>query len=64
MFFFKGSLESKEYILTELIKGLGVTPERLCILAALLGNYILPETELADVYKKAGITQPPGKVRK
>uniref|UniRef100_A0A1B6BZX8 Constitutive coactivator of PPAR-gamma-like protein 1 homolog n=1 Tax=Clastoptera arizonana TaxID=38151 RepID=A0A1B6BZX8_9HEMI len=59
---YKGSLESKEYILSELIKGLAITPDRLCILAALLGNYILPENDLGDVYKKAGIIQPPGKI--
>lgn len=53
---YKGSLETKEYILSELTKGLGLTPDKLCILAALLGNYILPEAELTDVYKKSGIT--------
>jgi len=59
---YKGSLESKEYILGELCKGLGLTSDKLCVLAALLGNYILPEYDLADVYKKAGITQMPGKI--
>ncbi|KAG8242101.1 constitutive coactivator of PPAR-gamma-like protein 1 isoform X1 [Homalodisca vitripennis] len=59
---YKGSLESKEYILPELVKGLGLSSDKVCVLAALLGNYILPEHELADVYKKAGISQMPGKI--
>lgn len=55
---YKGSLESKEYNLHELNKGLGLTSEKLCVLAALLGNYILSDTDLLDVYKEQGITQP------
>lgn len=62
MFELQGSLESKEYILPELAKGLGLTSDKLCVLAALLGNYILSEHDLDDIYKKAGITQAPGKV--
>lgn len=33
----------------------GLTNEKLCVLAALLGNYLLPEKDLKDVLKKANI---------
>jgi len=59
---YKGSLETKEYILTEVAKGLGLQPDRFCILAALLGNYLLTEQDLADFYRKLGMTQNPGKI--
>ncbi|XP_031778257.1 constitutive coactivator of PPAR-gamma-like protein 1 homolog isoform X1 [Nasonia vitripennis] len=49
---YKGSLDTKEYLTSELLKGLNLQPERLCILAALLGNHILTESDLADFYKK------------
>lgn len=49
---YKGTLESKEYIVSELTKGLGITGEELCVVAALLGNFLLPEVELADLHKK------------
>jgi hypothetical protein len=60
---FQGSLETKEYILTEVAKGLGLHPDRFCVLAALLGNYLLTEQDLADFYRKLGMTQVPGKVK-
>ncbi|XP_075235420.1 constitutive coactivator of PPAR-gamma-like protein 1 homolog [Lycorma delicatula] len=60
---YKGSLESKEYNLQELNKGLGLNSEKLCVLAALLGNYLLTEHDLLDVYKKQGINQPLGKIQ-
>lgn len=53
---YKGSLDTKEYIISEVLKTLNIPSDRLCILAALLGNYILPEHELADFYKKLSIT--------
>ncbi|XP_069703261.1 constitutive coactivator of PPAR-gamma-like protein 1 homolog isoform X1 [Periplaneta americana] len=59
---YKGSLETKEYILSEVAKGLGLSPDRFCILAALLGNYLLTEQDLADFYRKLGMTQNPGKI--
>ena len=34
------------------MKALNLPAERLCILAALLGNYILSEHDLTDFYKK------------
>ena len=37
-------------------KALNVPSDRLCILGALLGNYILPEHDLAEFYKKLNIT--------
>ncbi|XP_032680714.1 constitutive coactivator of PPAR-gamma-like protein 1 homolog [Odontomachus brunneus] len=53
---YKGSLDTKEYILSELTKALNIPSDRLCILAALLGNYILTENDLADFYKKLNIS--------
>lgn len=47
---YKGSLETKEFMIGELAKHLNLTRDQLCIVAALLGNYLLPESELADVY--------------
>ncbi|XP_073973684.1 constitutive coactivator of PPAR-gamma-like protein 1 homolog isoform X2 [Rhodnius prolixus] len=49
---YKGTLESNEYIIGELMKGLNLTPEQLCVVAALLGNFLLPESELMDLYQK------------
>ncbi|XP_066596135.1 constitutive coactivator of PPAR-gamma-like protein 1 homolog [Prorops nasuta] len=49
---YKGSLETKEYKMSEVIKALNITPDRLCVLAALLGNYILTEQDLASFHKK------------
>ncbi|XP_012218409.1 constitutive coactivator of PPAR-gamma-like protein 1 homolog isoform X2 [Linepithema humile] len=53
---YKGSLDTKEYMLSELTKALNIPSDRLCILAALLGNYILTENDLADFYKKLNIS--------
>ncbi|XP_057319789.1 constitutive coactivator of PPAR-gamma-like protein 1 homolog isoform X2 [Microplitis mediator] len=52
---YKGSLDTKEYLMSEVNKSLGVSAERSCILAALLGNYILTEQELTDFYKRLNI---------
>lgn len=49
---YKGSLETKEYMVAELSKHLQLTQEQMCVLASLLGNFLLPENELQDVYKK------------
>lgn len=43
-------------MLSELTKALNIPSDRLCILAALLGNYILTENDLADFYKKLNIS--------
>ncbi|XP_014260840.1 constitutive coactivator of PPAR-gamma-like protein 1 [Cimex lectularius] len=58
---YKGTLESKEYIIAEVMKGLELTQEQLCVLAALLGNFLLPESELSDLYKKLNVEPKPGK---
>ncbi|CAL1300521.1 unnamed protein product [Larinioides sclopetarius] len=44
---FKGCLETKEYILNEVTRCLNLHPSRICIVAALLGNHILSEADLA-----------------
>lgn len=49
---YKGSLETKEYMLSELTRSLNLTHEQICVLASLLGNFLLPESELQDVYRK------------
>ncbi|XP_071522180.1 constitutive coactivator of PPAR-gamma-like protein 1 homolog isoform X3 [Panulirus ornatus] len=47
---YKGSLETKEFILDEVAKGLGLQRNYFCLLAALLGNYLLTEADLRDFY--------------
>ncbi|KAK7086333.1 hypothetical protein SK128_018849 [Halocaridina rubra] len=47
---YKGSLETKEFILDEVARGLGLQRNYFCLLAALLGNYLLTETDLRDFY--------------
>lgn len=37
------------------MKELDLNNEKLCVLAALLGNYLLREEDLKDVYKTANI---------
>lgn len=48
----QGTLDTKEYIIRELAKGLGLDGDQMCVLVALLGNYVLPESELADLHRK------------
>lgn len=43
-------------MLSEFTKALNIPSDRLCILAALLGNYILTESDLADFYKNHNIS--------
>lgn len=43
-------------MLSELTRALNIPSDRLCILAALLGNYILTENDLADFYKNNNIS--------
>ncbi|KAI4461927.1 constitutive coactivator of peroxisome proliferator-activated receptor gamma [Holotrichia oblita] len=52
---YKGSLETKEYMLSELTKTLLLSQEQVCVVASLLGNFLLPESELQDLYKKISI---------
>ncbi|XP_042870963.1 constitutive coactivator of PPAR-gamma-like protein 1 isoform X2 [Penaeus japonicus] len=47
---YKGSLETKEFILDEVARGLGLQRNYFCLLAALLGNYLLTESDLRDFY--------------
>lgn len=46
----QGSLETKEFILDEVARGLGLQRNYFCLLAALLGNYLLTEIDLKDFY--------------
>ncbi|XP_037071414.1 constitutive coactivator of PPAR-gamma-like protein 1, partial [Pollicipes pollicipes] len=48
---YKGSLETKEFILNEVARGLDLQPNRFCLLAALLGTYLLTEDELAEFHE-------------
>ncbi|CAN7937173.1 unnamed protein product [Ixodes hexagonus] len=48
---YKGSLETREFILDEVARSLNVNPNRVCILAALLGNYLLTEEDLAPFHR-------------
>lgn len=48
---YKGSLETREFILDEVAKCLNLHPNRFCILAALLGNYLLTEEDLLSFHK-------------
>lgn len=54
---YKGSIETKEYMVSELTKTLKITHEQVCIMAALLGNFLLPESELQDLYKKLNLAK-------
>ncbi|XP_060533756.1 constitutive coactivator of PPAR-gamma-like protein 1 [Cylas formicarius] len=54
---YKGSIETKEYMLSVLSKALNVTQEQICVMAALLGNFLLPESNLQDIYKKIGLSK-------
>lgn len=44
-------------MLSVLTKALNVTQEQICIMAALLGNFLLPESDLQDFYKKINLTK-------
>lgn len=48
---YKGSLETREFILDEVARSLNLHPHRFCVLAALLGNYLLSEEELAPFHR-------------
>ncbi|KAF5305237.1 hypothetical protein FQR65_LT07776 [Abscondita terminalis] len=52
---YKGSLETKEYMLSELTKTLQLSNEQVCVVAALLGNFILPDVEMQDIYRKIAV---------
>lgn len=48
----QGSLETKEFILDEVAKGLNLNPNRFCVLAALLGNFLLTDADLREFHKR------------
>lgn len=52
----QGSLETKEYMVSELKRALQLNQEQLCIMAALMGNFLLTEGHLQDFHKMLGIT--------
>lgn len=52
IFLRQGSLETKEFMLSELTKTLLLSQEQVCVVASLLGNFLLPESELQDIYRK------------
>lgn len=58
----QGSLETKEYIISEFTKALNLPSDRLCTLTALLGNYLLTEHDLADFYKRLSLNTNPNKI--
>lgn len=49
---YKGSLETKEFMIPELHKTLHLSQDQVCVLTALLGNFLLPESELNDLYRR------------
>lgn len=42
-------------MLSELTKTLFLSQEQVCVVASLLGNFLLPESELQDLYKKISV---------
>ncbi|KZS14381.1 Constitutive coactivator of PPAR-gamma protein 1 [Daphnia magna] len=66
---YKGSLETKEFILDEVAKGLNLNPNRFCVLAALLGNFLLTDADLREFHKRiceeyqTPLNQPEGVIR-
>lgn len=51
----QGNLHTKEYLISELMQALNLNNEKLAVLAALLGNYLLPDDKLKEVYAAANI---------
>lgn len=45
-------METKEFILDEVAKGLNLNPNRFCVLAALLGNFLLTDADLREFHKR------------
>lgn len=48
---YKGSLETKEYIMSDIAKCLNLHLSRFCLFAALLGNHILSDEDLVEFFK-------------
>ncbi|XP_059152250.1 constitutive coactivator of PPAR-gamma-like protein 1 homolog isoform X2 [Physella acuta] len=60
---YKGSLETKEYIMDEIAKCMNLNPNRFCIFAALLGNHILTDEDLVS-FRELMPTSDTGKPRR
>ncbi|XP_076310626.1 constitutive coactivator of PPAR-gamma-like protein 1 homolog isoform X2 [Tachypleus tridentatus] len=58
---YKGSLETKELILDEVARTLNLNPNRFCVFAALLGNYLLTEEDLTPFHHVLCPDQPKDK---
>lgn len=53
---YKGSLETKEYLVTKLLSSLSLTPDHLPFVAVFLGGYILiDEAALKNIYQKINV---------
>lgn len=53
---YKGSLETKEYLVTKLLSSLSLTPDHLPFVAVFLGGYILiNEATLKSIYQKINV---------
>uniref|UniRef100_A0A915KGJ0 Uncharacterized protein n=1 Tax=Romanomermis culicivorax TaxID=13658 RepID=A0A915KGJ0_ROMCU len=49
---FKGNVETIELVFTDVAKSLDLDHDRFCLLAALLGNFIMSDTELLTFYEE------------
>lgn len=53
---YKGALETKEYVVTQILSHLELMPEQMAIIAVLLGGYILiDEPTLKKIYQKLNV---------
>lgn len=50
-------------MVSDLMKTLELNNEKLCVLAGLLGNYLLLDTDLKDLYEKIQINMKEDEVR-
>ena len=47
----QGTLETTEFVLKKVARGLDLQPNRFSLLAALLGNFLLTEDDLSDFHE-------------
>ena len=47
----QGALGTKEIIMHEVARGLDLQPNRFCLLAALLGSFLLTDDDLTDFHE-------------
>lgn len=53
---YKGALETKEYVVSQVLSHLELIPEQLAVIAVLLGGYILiDETTMKTIYQKLNV---------